>query len=125
MRLGALLGPITDAGNGRFLADQARAYADAGFSSLWSAQAMNRGFMITDPFVALTVAATAVPGIELGTAILQVPLYHPMDLAHRVFSLQQVSGNRLLFGVGAGSTESDFAAFGRDYADRFDSLMLP
>lgn len=119
MRLGALLGPIGDAANARALADQARRYAGEGFESLWSAQAIGRGFMITDPFIALTVAATATEAVEIGTAVVQVPLYHPVELAHRVFSLAQVCGDRLILGVGAGSTEQDFAAFGRDYTDRF------
>ena len=59
MRLGALLGPVVDAANNRLLADQARMFAQEGYTSLWSAQAIGRGFMITDPFVALSVAATA------------------------------------------------------------------
>jgi alkanesulfonate monooxygenase SsuD/methylene tetrahydromethanopterin reductase-like flavin-dependent oxidoreductase (luciferase family) len=119
MRLGALLGPITDPADDRFLARQAERLAGEGYTSLWSAQAVGRGFMITDPLIALTIAATAVEGVEIGTAVLQVPLYHPMDLAHRVFSLQQASGNRFIFGVGAGSTEQDFIAYDRDYGARF------
>ena len=119
MRLGALLGPITDPANPNFLADQARMYADEGYTSLWSAQAIGRGFLITDPFVVLAAAAAVTDGVELGTAVLQVPLYHPMDLAHRVFSLQQLCGERLIFGVGAGSTESDFNAYGRNFDSRF------
>ena len=118
MRLGALLGPI-DAAAPRALAEQARRYAGEGFQSLWSAQAIGRGFMFTDPFVALSVAASVTDSIEVGTAVIQVPLYHPVDLAHRVFSLQQICGDRLILGVGAGSTERDFAAFGRQYPDRF------
>ncbi len=118
MRLGALLGPI-DAAAPRALAEQARRYAGEGFQSLWSAQAIGRGFMFTDPFVALSVAASVTDSIEIGTAVIQVPLYHPVDLAHRVFSLQQICGDRLILGVGAGSTERDFAAFGRQYPERF------
>ena len=118
MRLGALLGPI-DAAAPRALAEQARRYAGEGFQSLWSAQAIGRGFMFTDPFVALSVAASVTDSIEVGTAVIQVPLYHPVDLAHRVFSLQQICGDRLILGVGAGSTERDFAAFGRQYPERF------
>lgn len=119
MRLGALLGPVADGADHRFLAGQAKVFASEGYSSLWSAQAIGRGFMVTDPFVALSVAATAAPEVELGTAVLQVPLYHPMDLAHRIFSLQQVAGNRFIFGVGAGSSEPDFAAYERPYDSRF------
>ena len=110
MRLGALLGPISDAGNANFLADQARMFADEGYTSLWSAQAIGRGFFVTDPFVALAAAAAATDGLEFGTAVLQLPLYQPTDLAHRVYSLQQLCGGRFIFGVGAGSTENDFDA---------------
>lgn len=119
MRLGALLGPIPDPSVADELARQAREYVTEGFESLWSAQALGRGFMMTDPLLALAVAATVAPGVEVGTAVLQIPLYHPMDLAHRVFSLQQLCGNRLILGVGAGSTEADFQAFERDYSSRF------
>ena len=119
MRLGALLGPVTGNSPPDFLARQARRYAAEGFDSLWSAQALGRGFMLPDPFVALSVAATAAPEMEIGTAVVQAPLYDPMDLAHRIFSLQQVCGNRLIMGLGAGSTADDFAALSRPFETRF------
>ena len=119
MRLGALLGPVVDAAQTRALATQARTLADAGYTSLWTAQAIGRGFMMSDPFVTLAVAATVTEEIELGTAVVQAPLYAPADLAHRVLSLMQIAGPRLLLGVGAGSTEQDFAALGRPYGERF------
>jgi alkanesulfonate monooxygenase SsuD/methylene tetrahydromethanopterin reductase-like flavin-dependent oxidoreductase (luciferase family) len=119
MRLGALLGPIQNAGESAELANQARQLASAGYNSLWTAQAVGRGFMVTDPFVTLSVAASVTSGLELGTAVLQVPLYRPLELAHRVFSLQQICGDRLLLGVGAGSTAEDFAVFGEDHSKRF------
>ncbi len=119
MNIGALLGPVVDAGSPRLLAEQAREYAGEGFTSLWTAQAIGRGFMVTDPFVAMTVAATVTEDVEIGSAILQLPLYQSADLAHRVLSLQQICGDRLLLGVGAGSTANDFAAFGRSFEARF------
>ena len=122
MRMGALLGPILDPTRTDTLAEQARTFAGAGFDSLWSIQAIGRGFMITDPIVALAVAASVTDEVELGTAVVQIPLYAPMDLAHRIFSLQQVAGNRLILGVGAGSTAADYAAYGRDYAGRFSAF---
>ena len=122
MRLGALLGPIPPNAPAGFLADQARAFERAGFASVWSVQAIGRGFPITDPFVALAVAAAVTREVEIGTAVVQVPLYRPADLAHRVLSLMQVCGNRLRLGVGAGSTHDDFEAFGRDYSARFRDL---
>ena len=122
MRLGALLGPIPAGASPRFIADQARTFAAEGFDSLWSAQAVGRGFAIGDPFLTLAVAASVTDAVEIGSAVIQVPLYHPVDLAHRVFSLMQICGDRLLLGVGAGSTRNDFAAFGREYRSRFGAL---
>ena len=40
-------GPV-DANRPEFLRDQAWRYVDAGYSSLWSAQAIGRGFMLSD-----------------------------------------------------------------------------
>ncbi len=119
MRLGALMGPVTGESAPNRLAEQARTYAGEGFDSLWSAHALGRGFMLTEPFIALSVAATAAEGVEIGTAVLQAPLYHPVDLALRIFSLHQICGDRLVIGLGAGSTQSDFAVLGRPYETRF------
>ena len=122
MRLGALLGPVTGESASDRLAEQARTYAGEGFESLWSAHALGRGFMLTEPFVALSVAATAAEGVEIGTAVLQAPLYHPVDLALRIFSLHQICGERLVIGLGVGSAQSDFAALDRPFASRFDDF---
>ena len=100
MRLGALLGPVNPA-DSTALAEQATMLEKEGYASLWAAQALGRGFMHTDPFIALSVAAAVTKKVELGTAILQLPLYNPVDIAHKSFSLLQASGNRLVLGVGA------------------------
>jgi len=122
MRLGALIGFLPPQSQSVDLAEQAKRYAGEGFDSLWLPQAIGRGFMIPDPFVALAVAATATKDVELGTAVVQISLYQPTDLAHRIFSLMQICGSRLTLGVGAGSTETDFVAFERDYANRFKTF---
>ena len=122
MRLGALLGPVTGDSAPRRLAEQARTYAGEGFESLWSAHALGRGFMLTEPFIALSVAATAAEEVEIGTAVLQAPLYHPVDLALRIFSLHQICGDRLVIGLGAGSSQADFDALDRPFATRFADL---
>ena len=68
----------------RPVVDWARRLADAGFQSLWIPQLIGRGMFVPDPFVTLAAAAVAtrtIPGVELGTATVQVPLHHPVDLA--------------------------------------------
>ncbi len=122
MRMGILFGPILDGANTNALAEQVHAYLGAGFDSIWSAQAIGRGFMMSDPLMALTVAANLSDKVELGTGILQLPLYHPMEVAHRIFTLHQMCGDRLILGVGAGSTQADYDAYGRDYDGRFKAF---
>ena len=119
MKLGAVLNVLNQAGNTSAIADQAKAYADLGFEGLWTAQAVGRGFMVHDPLMTLAVAAAVTDDMILGTAVLQVPLYHPLDLAHRIFCLKQVAGERFMLGVGAGSTAQDFHTFGRVFDHRF------
>ena len=119
MELGAVIGPVAPSSRPGAVADLARRLEGEGFESLWAVQAVGRGMMVLDPFVALAAAAGATTRVRLGTAVVQLPLYRPAELAHRIFSLQHVAGERLRIGVGAGSTAQDFEVFGRDYASRF------
>jgi alkanesulfonate monooxygenase SsuD/methylene tetrahydromethanopterin reductase-like flavin-dependent oxidoreductase (luciferase family) len=104
------------------LAEAARAIEAAGFESAWAFDAIGRGFLLPDPLTALSVAATVAPSLEVGTGVLQVPLRNPVELAQRALTTHLVSGGRFRFGVGAGSTEGDFAALGLDFAGRFRRL---
>lgn len=121
MKLGALL-PPSDGADSRYLAGQAREIESAGFDSIWSAHAVGRGFMMADPLIALTVAASVTESVEIGTAILQLPLYNPTDVALKALTLQQISGDRFILGVGAGSTESDYAVHNLPFKTRFDQF---
>lgn len=121
MRLGATLTQLST-GPARPLADWARELVDAGFDSLWTPHIIGRGTLIPDPFVALATAAAATDGIELGTATLQVPLFHPAELAYRILSLQAVCGDRLTLGLSPGSTDTDYATLDHDYSNRFDTF---
>src|SRR5260370_38776834 len=121
MRLGLALPNATPDGRpltGPALIAAARAVERAGFHSLWCFDSIGRGFMIPDPLIAVSVAATATERLTLGTGILQVPLRRPVELAHRILTASLVCGNRLLLGVGAGSTRADFEAIGLDYDTR-------
>src|SRR5262244_4300891 len=104
------------------LAGAAPSIEAAGFESAWTFDSVGRGTLRPDPLMALAVAATVTRGIELGTGVFQVPLRHPVELAQRVLTTHLVSGGRLRFGVGAGSTAADFAALGQDFDARFRRL---
>jgi alkanesulfonate monooxygenase SsuD/methylene tetrahydromethanopterin reductase-like flavin-dependent oxidoreductase (luciferase family) len=103
-------------------ADYARRIEAAGFPGIWVGDSMGRGRPTLDPLVELAVLAAVTERVELGIGVLQVSLRHPIELAHRVQSVQALSGGRLRLGVGSGSTRADFELLGLDYDHRFRTL---
>lgn len=122
MRLGAAL-PVSALGGGPMhpgaLAESAATIERLGYRSIWVFDAVGRGFILPDPFMALTVAATVTERVELGSGIIQLPIRNVAEVAHRAFTLSLIAGPRVLFGIGPGSTEADFLTFGADFASRF------
>jgi alkanesulfonate monooxygenase SsuD/methylene tetrahydromethanopterin reductase-like flavin-dependent oxidoreductase (luciferase family) len=92
------------------------------FSGLWVTDAFARGRPTLDPLVLLAAVCAETKTIELGTCVVQIPLRHPVEHAHRVQTLNLFSRGRLRFGVGAGSTQADFDAVQADYDARFKTL---
>jgi len=101
----------------------ASAIEDAGFDGIWLADTVARGREARpDPLMWLVAAAAATRRVELGTAILQVPLRGAVELAQRFMTLHVLSQGRFLAGVGAGSSRADFDAVGIDFERRFALL---
>ncbi|MCZ6872019.1 MAG: LLM class flavin-dependent oxidoreductase [bacterium] len=123
MKLGLSL-PIADGTTvtGNVVARGARALEDHGFDSAWFFDSIGRGDMSMEPLTAAAVAATATQRISVGIGVLQVPLRHPVELAHRILTTQLLCEGRLVLGVGSGSTKGDFEAVGRDFDARFPTL---
>src|ERR1700712_4288573 len=101
------------------MADYARRIEASGFPGIWVGDSLGRGRPTLDPLIELSVVAAVTARVELGISVLQLPLRHPIELAHRVQSVQALSGNRLRLGVGSGSTRADFELLGYDYDHRF------
>jgi probable F420-dependent oxidoreductase len=75
-----------------------------------------------DPFVALAAAAAATERILLATGVCLIIQRDPIITAKEVASLDQISGGRFLFGVGAGWNREEMENHGTDPRRRF-SLM--
>ena len=73
---------------------------------------------LLDPAVALAFVAAHTRTIRLATGIVILPQRNPLVLAKELASVDVVSGGRLLFGIGAGYLEPEFAALGIPFADR-------
>lgn len=125
MRLGVVqstVGPDGAPLTGAALIAGPRVIEQIGFDSVWFFDAFNRGVILPDPLIGVSIAAAVTRRVEIGTCILQVPVRHPVELAHRILTAHLVCQGRLLLGVGAGSTAADFQAVGLDFAGRMRAL---
>jgi probable F420-dependent oxidoreductase len=67
-----------------------------------------------DPFIALTAAALATTSLRIGTGVCLVIERDPIITAKEVASLDQISGGRVEFGVGAGWNREEMRNHGTD-----------
>src|SRR5260370_33846910 len=112
-------GASADGGVMDRITDFARQVEARGFPGIWIGDSLGRGRPTLDSLQVLTALAAVTSKVELGISVLQLSLRNPIELAHRVQSLQAMSNNRLILGVGSGSTPDDFELLGYDYDHRF------
>ncbi len=117
----------------------AKALEERGFESAWApehshipltrASSYPQGgdlpkkyYDVMDPFVTLSAAAAATSKLKVGTGICLVVQRDPIQTAKSVASLDQISGGRFLFGVGAGWNADEMANHGTEFKTRFKLL---
>jgi probable F420-dependent oxidoreductase len=120
----------------------ARAAESAGFASLWVSDhiVMPASFASRYPFaadgratwasdtpyvdalVALALVAAVTESATIGTAVLVLPLRHPVVAAKQLASIDVASGGRLRLGVGAGWLREEFEALEVPYEGRGSRL---
>jgi alkanesulfonate monooxygenase SsuD/methylene tetrahydromethanopterin reductase-like flavin-dependent oxidoreductase (luciferase family) len=81
--------------------------AAAGFAGVWLNDHLARSLQgepwVLESWTTLTAVAATVPGIAIGPLVLNVANRDPGVLAVMAATLQEVSGGRLLVGLGAGT----------------------
>jgi probable F420-dependent oxidoreductase len=92
MKLDASLG--TEGKYLRNIADTARAAESLGFAGLWTSETKH------DSFLPLAIAADVTENIELGTSVAIAFSRSPMEVAQTAWDLQDLSGGRLILGLG-------------------------
>lgn len=60
--------------------------------------------------------------MTVGTSLLILPPFHPVHIAEEFATLDQLSGGRLVLGVGAGYRNPEFHALGVDKTSRFRKM---
>lgn len=90
-----------------------------GFESVWPAeQHFNRIISILPcPALLLAAIAARTSTLRLGTAIVQLPLAHPMRVAEELATLDILSGGRVECGFGRGANPSHYAGHGVPMAE--------
>ena len=71
-----------------------------------------------EPFTTLAWLAGITGRVRLGTTVLIVPYRHPLLIARMAANLNDLSGGRLVLGVGAGWAAQEFGALGVPFRQR-------
>jgi probable F420-dependent oxidoreductase len=77
---------------------------------------------LLEQFTALGAAAACTSTLLLGTGVCVIPQFDPILLAKQVATVDQLSGGRFLFGVGAGWLVEEIANHGVDPATRWERM---
>lgn len=97
-----------------------------GFDSVWAGDSLLARPRL-EPLTLLAAVAVATNSVALGTGALTVPLRHPLVSAHAVTAVDQLSGGRLIIGMGAGfpypASAAEFAAAGVPFPQRLGRLV--
>ena len=111
--------------------DIALAVQDEGFDSIWIGDHLlyRNGNAVTGPWEAWSVLAAlaeATERISLGPLVAATAFHNPAMLAKKAATVDEISGGRLILGIGAGWNRAEFDAFGYPYdhrASRFEEAL--
>src|SRR5437870_3613594 len=102
----------------------ARAAEEAGFDSIWLGDHLPHrgggppGGGAWDVWTQLAALAAVTERVGLGPLVACTAFHPPGILARMAASVDEVSGGRLVLGIGAGWNEAEFRAFGIPYDRR-------
>jgi probable F420-dependent oxidoreductase len=104
----------------------AQAAETVGFDAVWISDHVGFGDPAGDwtgaweVWTLLSALAASTERVTLGTYVLCTPFRNPALVAKMAETLDEVSGGRLILGLGAGWNEVEFETYGFPFADRFD-----
>ena len=91
---------------------------ELGYESVWTQHGVFATSPNLDPFTLLAYAAGCTKNIKLGISVVVLPYHDPVNVAKISASLDQISGGRLILGVGIGDGRENYPAFGFDDSNR-------
>jgi len=124
MKIGVQLPEVEREIGWRELRDIARTVEDCGFDSIWLGDHLlyrNEGEPARGPWEAWSVLAglaEATERVELGPLVAATSFHAPAMIAKKAATVDEISGGRLVLGLGAGWNRTEFAAFGFPFGER-------
>jgi probable F420-dependent oxidoreductase len=106
------------------LAAMVRRIEELGFDSIWVGDhfmyrmADGRADAPWDAWSVLAAAAAITSRVALGPLVTPVGFYNPAVLAKKAGTVDEISGGRLVLGLGAGWNETEFRAYGVPFDHR-------
>ena len=93
-----------------------------GLDAVWLAEIhMNpTRSLVSAPLTVASAIAARTSRIKIGTAVQILPLAHPLRLAEETATIDQISGGRLIFGVGRSAFPRAYNAYGISYEESQD-----
>ncbi len=93
-------------------ADQVRLAEQAGFETAWFAEHHFTNYSLCpSPLMAAAYFAGQTNRIRLGSSVVVLPLYEPTRLVQEIGMVDQLSGGRLVLGIGSGYQAYEFERF--------------
>ncbi len=96
--------------------------ADLGYDSIFSINHFLGNLQTPQTISVLSRLVEVSDQMTVGTAVLILPLYHPVHIAEEFATLDQMSEGRLVLGVGAGYRRNEMSAFAIDKSARFRQM---
>lgn len=94
------------------VSDHLRHVESLGYESAWVQDQMLGSMYTLEPFTLMTYASTVTTSMKLGTSVLVMPYRNPVHLAKFSGTVDQISGGRLILGIGIGGGEETYPTFG-------------
>ncbi|HET8785625.1 MAG TPA: LLM class flavin-dependent oxidoreductase [Candidatus Limnocylindrales bacterium] len=108
------------------LLDMTRAIEDLGYDSVWLGEHLLYRWPDRPPrgpweaWSMLAAIAASTSRIEFGPLVACTAFHNPAVLAKQAATIDEISGGRLILGLGAGWNETEFRAFGIPFDHRVD-----